>query len=87
MNTVYPLKSHNLVVSKSFNNKFMLNSDIHNYNTRSSTLFNQSKCRTNRFKNSITYRGPKVWNELPEYIRYSPTLNVFKKQAKIYFVY
>ena len=69
----------------SFNDKYMLNNKCHNYSTKSPTLRNNPQYTTNRLKNSIPYRGPDVWNNLPVNPRLTTAINMFKKNVKIHF--
>ena len=41
--------------------------------------------KTNMGINSISYLGPSLWNKLPEKIKRSPSLNVFKHKVKEHF--
>ena len=47
-----------------FDTLFALNSEVHNYNTRSSKLFHMPNCRTNIRKFALRYQGPKFYNSL-----------------------
>ena len=50
------------------------------YNMRSSTILNQPRVNTVLHGlQSFNYHGAKVWNQLPEYIKVSPTLAIFKR--------
>ena len=68
----------------------MYNSDIHNYNTRSTVsqgLFIPEISTTNYGKKSIKYQGPLIWNKLSKNlppINEVHSTNKFKNTIKIY---
>ena len=54
-----------------------------NYNLRNSQALESLHKRTVKFgTESISYRGPQIWNLIPEKLRTSETLNKFKKEIK-----
>ena len=54
-----------------------------NISTRQAfSRLNQPLRKTNMGLNSISYLGPSLWNKLPEKIKQSPSLNVFKHKVK-----
>ena len=67
---------------QSFNRMFILNSQIHSYNTRSSNCFHIPKCRTNIRKFSISYQGPKFFNSLSTVIQSANSLASFLIKLK-----
>ena len=62
-------------------------SPVHSYPTRSSTNFNFSypSKRTNYGQFSIDYKGAKIWNQLPQYLKIINNRNQFKGSLKLYF--
>lgn len=72
----------NNLIPKSISICFKLKSEIHDYNTRNPLDYNLPLARTNISMNSIFYKGPKIWNDLPLNIKSSPSLNVFKRRYK-----
>ena len=52
-----------------FNNFFLINKNLHNYNTRISNNLHIFPARTTLRKHSIKYRGPKIWNSLETEIK------------------
>ena len=67
---------------QSLNRMFILNSQIHSYNTRSSNCFHIPKCRTNIRKFSISYQGPKFFNSLSTVIQSANSLASFLIKLK-----
>ena len=65
-----------------FNNFFLLNSQIHNYNTRNAQSFRLPLCRTNTRKFSIYFQGPKFYNSLNSDITSSSSSASFKRKLK-----
>ena len=64
--------------------KFVLNSNVHCHNTRNSVNYHLPKIRTNISKNSIFFKGPVLWNQIPPDLKNSPSLNCFKQRYKCY---
>ena len=62
-------------------------SDHHTRNTRSTTnnMLHVPKPRLNQFKQSLQYKGPSLYNSLPNSIKDSNSLSVFKKNSKEHF--
>ena len=53
------------------------------YNLRNFQQFESSLRRTVKFgTETISYRGPQIWNLIPERLRTLETLNKFKKETK-----
>ena len=62
---VFIYEHHFNQLPQHFDNMFKPNYNVHNYNTRSSSLLHFSKFRTSAFKHSISHTGPLHWNKLP----------------------
>ena len=58
----------------------------HNLNTRNRNLACPSFQRLSNCQQAISYQGPQVWNSLPECIRKSSSLRVFKADLKRYYL-
>ena len=80
-------KVKNRLLPDFFQNVFFLNSSIHNYNTRQSQYFHLFPVRTNTRLFSIKFRGPSVWNEIPQNICNRLSLSSFKSHFKRFLVY
>ena len=72
----------NSTLPSKFNNFFLLNSQIHNYNTRNAQSFRLPLCRTNTRKFSIYFQGPNFYNSLNSDITSSPSSASFKRKLK-----
>ncbi|CAH3034171.1 unnamed protein product, partial [Porites lobata] len=70
-----------------FSNLFVTSSNIHNYNTRSSSHFRSHACRTNTKQFSILFQGPKIWNSLPNSVTSIFTLQSFKTKVFDFLLY
>ncbi|XP_061185217.1 uncharacterized protein LOC133193275 [Saccostrea echinata] len=59
-----------------------------NYVLRSETNYDLRlpKYRTSQFKNSFHYSGVHLWNKLPLYIRFSQTVNTFRKNVEKFII-
>ena len=76
--------NHGLLPDAS-NYNFTLVNQIHQYNTRKSKWYHVSKLNTTKYKFSISYRGPKVYNELPHNIKNVQSLGQAKSLLKNYY--
>ena len=70
----------------SFQNFFKLNKELHNYNTRSSTQIHKNYIRTNYKKYSTVNKGREIWNCLPNAIKDSKSLNIFKSKIRKHYI-
>ena len=67
----------NGLLPQTFDSKFALNSQVHNYDTRSSKLFHIPKIRTNICKFWLRYQGPRFYNSLSSDIQSARTMTSF----------
>ena len=65
-----------------FQEKFTLNSQIHNYNTRSKQLLHIPPVRTNYRHFSIRYQGPTLFNSLSNEMKQNASYHIFTKKLK-----
>ena len=72
----------NSTLPSKFNNLFLINSQIHNYNTRNAHLFRLPLCRTNTRQFSIYFQGPKFYNSLNSTITALSSSASFKRKLK-----
>ncbi len=54
-----------LVLAGNSQNRFCVNKDIHNYNTRNASLLHKKCNRTNYIKHTLANKGIDVWNNIP----------------------
>jgi hypothetical protein len=60
-----------------FRKHFMSNREIHNYNTRNSSLLHRTSNRTNYRKHTLANKGIEVWNNrLPKQYKKSRKNNI-----------
>ena len=53
------------------------------YNVRAKDILNQPKCNSVSYGlNSFRYKGPKIWNQLPNHLKEAVSLDVFKSLIK-----
>ena len=64
---MYNYNNHNL--PSPLLNNFTLNYSIHDHHTRQYMHFRAINCRLNTAFQSILYKGPQIWNSLPDKIR------------------
>ena len=80
----FMFKFKNDVLPGSFNNLFRLNSQIHNYNTRSSNKFHLWSVTSQNDVQSITHTGPRIWNTIPDNLTQLRFLSAFKREYKFH---
>ena len=66
----------------SISSKFLLNSNVYAYNTRRANDYHLCHVRTNISKNTVFYKGPLIWTEIPFDLKMKPSLNSFKRNYK-----
>ena len=69
-------------------NNLYFTHDVNEINLRSGktiTLYKPLNPRYEITKNSLTYKGPSVWNALPNYMKCAANLQTFKTLYKKYF--
>ena len=79
---MYSYFSNNL--PKYFNNYFILNKNMHSYDTSSASNILIDYKRTNYGKFSLKHRGAQIWNNLPIELKSLQSYNSFKRCTKIY---
>ena len=67
-----------------FMNIFKKNNAVHAYPTRQRDSFHLPCTRTLFAQKTITYTGPRFWNDLPSEITISPSLNMFKRRLSLF---
>lgn len=70
--------------SQKFDNKFVLNSQVHSCNTRSINSFRLPYCRTNVRKFSICFEGPKFFNALASDVQNASSTADFTYKLKTF---
>ena len=69
-----------------FDTFFSKNSSIHSYNTRQSNVYHIHSVRLTFSQFCLRFKGPKLWNNVPENIKLIKNLNMFKKKIKSIFL-
>ena len=65
-----------------FENYFVTNNQIHQYNTRNASKLYKCYKRTNYVKHSLSNKGIDIWNSLEPKFKGTNSYNVFKKEMK-----
>ena len=65
-----------------FTDWFKMTAVVHNHSTRSSSKLFHKPAKSNTRKFCITVRGPLIWNDIPEEIRFSSTISIFVHKLK-----
>ena len=63
--------------------KFVKRSETHSYYTRQNNQLNLPQCRTSAAQCAFLFRASKYWNSLPNNIRNSASIEVFKRSTKL----
>ena len=69
-----------------FENYFVSNKEIHNYNTRSSSLLHKISNKTNYRAHTLANKGILVWNNLPNQYKEPKSYYSFRSILKKYFL-
>ena len=75
---------HDLLPPGLPNNKFTVQSHIHNYNTRQALDLHIDPTNTKLAKNTIKTQGPMIWNSINKTIKNCRSLVSFKNSLKKY---
>ena len=81
---LFMFRFFNNMLPDSFNDYFMLNRELHHYNTRLSVCVHKNYARTNYSKHLVNYRGIDTWNNLPESLKEIKSYYSFKKKLKLH---
>ncbi len=83
LNTLMYKVRHEMAPS-SLSNMFQKTNEVHEHRTRQAKHdFLPPKPKTNYLKKAFSYRGAVAWNNLPNEIKNSETVNIFKAKLKI----
>ena len=83
---IYIYKSLNLNFDEELSSRLNQLADIHDHNTKSCNKLNITRVNRSKSKNLICHNGIKLWNILPENIRNSRSLYIFRKKTKIFYL-
>ena len=75
---VYMYKTIHEHFDRQLLSSLVLHSDVHNYATRNASQFVLPRYSRTMSRFSLQYRGPALWNELPQRLREIKTLKQFK---------
>ena len=81
---IFMYHCYNNLLPKALESFFLLNKDVHTYNTRNKDKYHPPLMRKQVAKSSIFYEGPLLWNSLPDCLIRSKSLNQFKRNYKKY---
>jgi hypothetical protein len=81
---IFMYKCENNLLPANLASSFIKTNQVHNYNTRASSLFYVPSCRTNIRKFSANYQGPCFYNSLDDGIRDVASVSLFQSKLKIY---
>jgi Reverse transcriptase (RNA-dependent DNA polymerase) len=75
---------HKYILPEIFINYFVQNNVIHDHNTRRKFGLHVISVKSTFGQRCSLYRGSKLWNSLPDCLRLSSSVAVFKKNLKLY---
>ena len=81
---IFMYKLCNNLLPVDFKIAYTLNCEVHSYNTRSSAMFHLPKPRIDKFKFSISFAGPCLWNNLLDKVNLAHSLVAVKCLFKEY---
>jgi len=73
---------NNNMLPETFDNLFVQNKSIHNYNTRSANDFRVQYGKTSFTNSNFICRAPELWNMLPNTVKQCSTIKSFKSKLK-----
>ena len=76
-------KCVNGLVPSYLSTKFIKRSETHSYYTRQNNQLNLPQCRTFAAQCAFRFRASKYWHSLPNDIRNSASVEVFKRSARL----
>ena len=79
---LFMYKYLNNLLPEVFNNMFMLNSEMHQYNTRYSNRPRVQLLKYESSRQTVRHLGPQLWNSLSDDIKNSPSPASFKGKYK-----
>ena len=79
-------KSYNNLLPNVLQHLFIINAKVHSYGTRQANNYHLSSVNTSLRKSSISTRGPKTWNAIPNIVKYAASLHIFKSKLKTTFL-
>ena len=80
---MYMFKIINGIAPELITREVNSNQILHNHATRQAPDFiHKPQYTIEKSRNALTYKGPNIWNNLPSYIRHSPTPVIFKNRLK-----
>ena len=82
--SLFMYKFHRSQLPTCFDNYFEQNSIHHEHNTRSAGLYRLPLFSTKNCQQSILFKGPKIWSNIPDRIRQSSSLRTFKCRMRVY---
>ena len=83
-NLCFMYKVYTGLLPKNIMRYFTLARDSHNYSTRNHGQFEIKYRRTVLKSMSLSMRGPKLWNELPDYLKDMRSIKSFKNNCTKY---
>ena len=77
----FMFRDHNNLLPPLFHNLFMTNSQVHRYDTRTTSNYRVHSCCKNTKKFTIFYKGPRIWNCLPASFTNLSSFSIFKNKV------
>ncbi len=71
---------------QAFEQYFIINEDVHSYNTRHAKMLHIDRRRNEQAKCMVTYTGSVIWNDLPENVRSTENNQSFKRLVKNHYL-
>ena len=78
---------HNHLLTKIFQEYFVMNKSIHQYSTRNKSNLHISVVNSSMGQRCSVYQGSKYWNDLPDYLKINSSVLIFKRNIKQYLLW
>ena len=64
----------------------MFNANVIKYNTRNPNMLKRPPCKTSNGRKSLSYLGPKLWDDIPHQLKQKQTITSFKHDFKKHYL-
>ena len=80
----FTYRCRNSLLPSQFEDFYVSNQSVHNYNTRHASDIRTNHFRTSQYKRSLRYRSTQIWNKLPNKLKFCRTVVSFRKSVTKY---
>ena len=82
----FTYRYQNSLLPSRFEDFYVFNQSVHSYNTRHATDIRIGNVRRTKYKHCLKYRSAKIWNNLPDDMKFCKTIASFRKRMTKHFI-